>query len=248
MKNIKNCFFKAHKMRATGGVNIVFILLLVTVLTGCARKDALDGITMTVEDIPFFEENEIEVQTGVVSLEEEKSVFLQETVNEEKLICIHICGAVNNPGVYELKDGSRVYEAVCAAGGYACNADKDYVNQALVLNDSDKLVIPTIEETSFVDGNITVVREKNFGIECGTADGSGSPNSSQSGENFGKINLNTATVEELCTLSGIGEARAKAIVSYRTDNGPFKTIEDIMNVSGIKDASFSKIKDDICVN
>lgn len=246
MKKIKKCFSKAHKMRVTGGVNMIFILLFVTALMGCTRKDASDGITMTVEDIPVFEENEVEVQTGVISLEEEKSDLLQEPVKEEKLICIHICGAVKNPGVYELKNGSRVYEAVCAAGGYADNADMDYVNQALVLNDSDKLVIPTLEETSFVDGNTTVVKEKDFGIEGGNIDGSMTLN--QSGADFGKVNLNTATVEELCTLSGIGEARAKAIISYRTDNGPFITIEDIMNVSGIKEASFSKIKDDICVN
>ena len=246
MKNIKKCFSKAQKMRVTGGVNMIFILLFVIALMGCTRKNASDGITMTVEDIPVFEKNEVEVQTGVISLEEEKSDLLQEPVKEEKLICIHICGAVKNPGVYELKNGSRVYEAVCAAGGYADNADMDYVNQALVLNDSDKLVIPTLEETSFVDGNTTVVKEKDFGIEGGNIDGSMTLN--QSGADFGKVNLNTATVEELCTLSGIGEARAKAIISYRTDNGPFITIEDIMNVSGIKEASFSKIKDDICVN
>ena len=123
-----------------------------------------------------------------------------------------------------------------AAGGYRDDADEDYVNQALVLNDSDKLVIPTLADTEAMvipsDGKV-----REFGV------GSGDPKTES-----GKVNINTAGVEELCTLSGIGEARAKVIISYRDSNGPFGSIEDIMNVSGIKQASFDRIKNDICVN
>jgi competence protein ComEA len=97
-------------------------------------------------------------------------------------------------------------------------------------------VIPTLADTEAMvipsDGKV-----REFGV------GSGDPKTES-----GKVNINTAGVEELCTLSGIGEARAKVIISYRDSNGPFGSIEDIMNVSGIKQASFDRIKNDICVN
>ena len=210
---------------------LLFILLTADALTGCTRRSEIPDSVITVENIPLYEENIEEVKVGEVTAPKE------EPIPEEKVICVHICGAVVSPGVYEIPPGSRVYEAVMAAGGYRDDADKDYVNQALVLNDSDKLVIPTLADTEamVIPSN---GKKKEFGI------GSGVPVS----ESSGKVNINTAGVEELCTLPGIGEARAKVIISYRESSGPFKSIEDIMNVSGIKQASFDKIKNDICVN
>lgn len=209
---------------------LLFILLTADALTGCTRRSEIPDSVITVENIPLYEENIEEVKVGEVTAPKE------EPIPEEKVICVHICGAVVSPGVYEIPQGSRVYEAVMAAGGYRDDADEDYVNQALVLNDSDKLVIPTLADTEAMvipsDGKV-----REFGV------GSGDPKTES-----GKVNINTAGVEELCTLSGIGEARAKVIISYRDSNGPFGSIEDIMNVSGIKQASFDRIKNDICVN
>jgi len=209
---------------------LLIILLTADALTGCTRRSEIPDSVITVENIPLYEENIEEVKVGEVTAPKE------EPIPEEKVICVHICGAVVSPGVYEITQGSRVYEAVMAAGGYRDDADEDYVNQALVLNDSDKLVIPTLADTEAMvipsDGKV-----REFGV------GSGDPKTES-----GKVNINTAGVEELCTLSGIGEARAKVIISYRDSNGPFGSIEDIMNVSGIKQASFDRIKNDICVN
>ncbi|MBE5858295.1 MAG: ComEA family DNA-binding protein [Lachnospiraceae bacterium] len=218
------------KKMPVGWMILLIILLTADALTGCTRRSEIPDSVITVENIPLYEENIEEVKVGEVTAPKE------EPIPEEKVICVHICGAVVSPGVYEIPRGSRVYEAVMAAGGYREDADEDYVNQALVLNDSDKLVIPTLADTeAMVIPSDRKARE--FGV------GSGDPKTES-----GKVNINTAGVEELCTLSGIGEARAKVIISYRDSNGPFGSIEDIMNVSGIKQASFDRIKNDICVN
>ncbi|MBO7387458.1 MAG: helix-hairpin-helix domain-containing protein [Lachnospiraceae bacterium] len=225
---MKLIFFS--KKMPVGWMILLIILLTADALTGCTRRSEIPDSVITVENIPLYEENIEEVKVGEVTAPKE------EPIPEEKVICVHICGAVVSPGVYEIPMGSRVYEAVMAACGYRDDADEDYVNQALVLNDSDKLVIPTLADTEAMvipsDG-----KAHEFGV------GSGVPKTES-----GKVNINTAGVEELCTLSGIGEARAKVIISYRDSNGPFGSIEDIMNVSGIKQASFDRIKNDICVN
>lgn len=148
------------------------------------------------------------------------------TVKEEK-IYVHICGAVVNPGVYELDGDSRVFEVIEAAGGFSEDACQDYVNQAGRLNDGERLVIPTIEE-----------------IETAKADGNTGASSSASG----LVNINTASESELGSISGIGAGKAAAIVKYREENGSFASVEDIMKVSGIKEGTYEKIKDKITVN
>ena len=170
-----------------------------------------------------------------------------------KTIFVHVCGAVVNPDVYELPLGSRVYEAVQMAGGFTENADSNYVNQAQQLSDGVKLVIPTLEQTQ-----ITVSEGEEgtqFGIvgEQGGANGQNVSAAAQngreeSGQDDGKININTASEAELCNIPGIGAVRAAAIAAYRQDNGGFSSIEDIMNVAGIKEGTYEKIKDSIRVN
>ena len=170
-----------------------------------------------------------------------------------KTIFVHVCGAVKNPDVYELPLGSRVYEAVQMAGGFTEDADMNYVNQAQRLSDGVKLVIPTLEQTQTTvsEGG----EETQFGImgEQGSTDGlnesAGAQNGSgESGQGDGKININTASEAELCNIPGIGAVRAAAIVAYRQDKGGFSSIEDIMNVAGIKEGTYEKIKDSIRVN
>lgn len=143
---------------------------------------------------------------------------------EPARIMVDISGAVANPGVYELREGARVCDAVEAAGGLTGEADLDALNQAQLLSDAQKIRVCTREETA-----------------------QGLPNGAADGADDRKININRADAAQLATLSGIGESRARDIIAYREANGAFQSIEDIMKVSGIKEATFNKIKDAIAV-
>ncbi len=154
----------------------------------------------------------------------------EETATDEK-IYVYICGAVQNPGVYALKEGSRVYEAVDAAGGLTDNADLLHTNQARVLTDGEQVTILTEEEAEDLPVDTETVLQ--------------TP-SEETGES-GLVNINTATKEQLKTLNGIGDARAEAIIAYREENGTFRSIDDIMKVTGIGESLFSNIKDAITV-
>lgn len=166
---------------------------------------------------------------------------------ETKTLVVHICGAVSAPGVYELPAGSRIIDAVEAGGGFLPEAEEACCNLAEEIVDGCQIYIMTKSE-SCADGQT----EKKAGIQTSpdsdmqTTDRNVRSNSAPALEN-GLVNLNTADVAALMTLPGIGESRAKAIISYREQHGAFAKIEDIMKISGIKQAAFSKIKDKITV-
>ena len=166
---------------------------------------------------------------------------------EAKTLVVHICGAVSAPGVYELPAGSRIIDAVEAGGGFLPEAEEACCNLAEEIVDGCQIYIMTKAE-SCADGQT----EKKAGIQTSpdsdmqTTDRNARSNSAPALEN-GLVNLNTADVAALMTLPGIGESRAKAIISYREQHGAFAKIEDIMKLSGIKQAAFSKIKDKITV-
>ena len=169
------------------------------------------------------------------------------SLEEAKTLVVHICGAVSAPGVYELPAGSRIIDAVEAGGGFLPEADEACCNLAEEIVDGCQIYIMTKSE-SCADGQT----EKKAGIQTSpdsdmqTTDRNVRSNSTTALEN-GLVNLNTADVAALMTLPGIGESRAKAIISYREQHGAFAKIEDIMKISGIKQAAFSKIKDKITV-
>lgn len=166
---------------------------------------------------------------------------------EAKTLVVHICGAVSAPGVYELPAGSRIIDAVEAGGGFLPEADEACCNLAEEIVDGCQIYIMTKSE-SCADGQT----EKKAGIQTSPdsdmqmTDRNVRSNSTTALDN-GLVNLNTADVAALMTLPGIGESRAKAIISYREQHGAFAQIEDIMKISGIKQAAFSKIKDKITV-
>jgi competence protein ComEA len=166
---------------------------------------------------------------------------------EAKTLVVHICGAVSAPGVYELPAGSRIIDAVEAGGGFLPEAEEACCNLAEEIVDGCQIYIMTKSE-SCADGQT----EKKAGIQTSpdsdmqTTDRNVRSNSATALEN-GLVNLNTADIAALTTLPGIGESRAKAIISYREQHGAFAQIEDIMKISGIKQAAFSKIKDKITV-
>ncbi|HJD01442.1 MAG TPA: helix-hairpin-helix domain-containing protein [Candidatus Mediterraneibacter excrementavium] len=137
-------------------------------------------------------------------------------------ICVYICGAVHEPGVYELPEGSRVHEALEMAGGMTEEAAAYALNLARIAVDGEQIYVPDAEE---IQGQSIL-------------SGSGYEK---------KVNINTASMEELMTLTGIGEAKAESIIRYREENGGFQSIEDLMEIGGIKEGVFEKIKDDITI-
>ena len=141
-------------------------------------------------------------------------------------IGVYISGEVKNTGVYYLKKGSRITDLINICGGLTEEADVSKINPAQKLNDSDKIIIPKKEENLNTE-SIEDTNESDINAQE-------------------KININTATKDELTSLNGIGEATANKIINYRNKN-KFKEIEDIMNVPGIGEAKFSNIKDYICV-
>ncbi len=168
-------------------------------------------------------------------------------------IYVYICGAVVNAGVVSGGADMRLYQAVELCGGLIDEADGTRVNLAMQLKDGDKIYIPyAYDDINLTDEINNGCNPNATGISGSNTENSGG-NSKSSGGNTGGagssnlININKASKSELMQLSGIGEARALDIISYREKHGAFKRIEDIKNVSGIKDAAFNKIKDYICV-
>jgi competence protein ComEA len=137
---------------------------------------------------------------------------------------------VAHPDVYELSYDSIVKDAIEAAGGPTGEADLNRINLARRVHDEEQIYVPQKGEESF---------------PVSPPSGPSAPSSSS--QEGGKVNINTATAEELDTLPGVGPSIAQRIIDYRTTNGPFQSIEDIKNVKGIGDATFEKLKDKITV-
>lgn len=144
-------------------------------------------------------------------------------------VWIHVCGQVACPGVYQAPEGSRVYQLVEMAGGLTDEASEETLNMAAVVSDGQQIYVPNREEAA------SMPRPDGGGVEAGAE------------ETPAKVNINTAGISQLCTLRGIGESRARDIIAYRESHGAFARIEDIMKISGIKQAAFDKIKDSISV-
>lgn len=182
---------------------------------------------------------------GLSACAKEETVYLER--NEEALVatetttpdvskepafcCVYVCGAVAEPGVYTLPPDARICDALEAAGGFTEEAATDAVNLAEVIRDAEQIWFPTKEEAKSRQGDFAA----------------GDGNSSL-GETDGRIDLNTATREELMTIPGIGESKADSIMAYRMEHGDFADVREIMKIEGIKEGIFEKIKDRITVN
>ncbi len=166
---------------------------------------------------------------------------------QQAMIYVDVCGAVANPGVFQLAAGSRVFQAIEAAGGYLPKAALTCVNRAGVLTDGQQLYILTQEEMErqgLDPAEMAGASDEQMNGSAGTGQNTGMTAQVQQDN---RININTADEAQLTTLTGIGATRAQAIIAYREENGPFAAIEDIMNVQGIKEGTFAKIKDEIVV-
>lgn len=162
---------------------------------------------------------------------EAKNEEILEEVKEKNQIIVHVTGQVKNSGVVSLEEGARVVDAIYSAGGETVDADLNKLNLAYILNDGDKIFVPKKEDS------------QTEYITSGAGENVSSYTTQSSDSKI--ININTATVDELSTLSGIGKAIAERIVAYRMQNGKFENIEDIKNVTGIGDSKFNNIKDEI---
>lgn len=148
-------------------------------------------------------------------------------------VYVDVDGAVVSPGVYRLKDGARVAQAIDAAGGLTAEADVTGLNRASKITDGQKIYVPT-------------VGEQQAAAAVGGAE-SGAVTTLGAGSSSGLVNINTASAAELQTLSGIGPSMAQSIIDERTKNGAFSSVDDLMRVSGIGEKKLAKIKDCICV-
>ncbi|MFI3208840.1 MAG: helix-hairpin-helix domain-containing protein [Eubacteriales bacterium] len=206
---------KSGKFRCIG--RICWILLFLCICTGCRSNATDETESLVVLDDNFNTTSEEMTESS----EEEVSTELEVI----EMISVYVCGAVNNEGVYELAYGSRIYEALEAAGGMTEEAMKTYLNLAEVLVDGQKIYVPTDDEVE--EGLVTSYDE------------------SEEGSSSGKVNINTASKSELMTLTGIGEAKADSIIAYRESNGTFTAPEDIMLIDGIKEGVYNQIADEI---
>lgn len=166
---------------------------------------------------------------------------------QEQLVKVDIKGAINLPGIYSLTSSSRVIDVIEKAGGLTENADTSVINLSKKLTDEMVIIIYTKAEVRNFEE--TKEREATVQEKCNQKDQNALKNdaciTTTPNKVSGKVSINTGTVEELMTLTGIGEAKAKDIITYREKNGPFKKIEDIKNVTGIGENIFAQIKENI---
>jgi competence protein ComEA len=194
----------------------------------------------------YYKNNNIEKEINEkISLKYEKQnedKNLEENViNEIKYVYVDVKGYVKNPGVYKVEEGSRVNDVIVLAGGLIKNANTKYVNLSKKI--TDEMIINIISNQEVKD-MIEAKKEINLVIDENKIS---TPDTSTPNDNEILININTANQEQLMELSGIGEAKAKAIIDYRVTSGVFSSIEDIMKVSGISESTFAKIKTFITV-
>ena len=181
-------------------------------------------------ELPLHERVALETAKADNSAPEQTTAELQSEPVEQSpaIIIVDVKGAVERPNVYSLQEGQRLIDAVTAAGGYTAEADSRLLNHAQLLVDEEVIYVPLVGEEPPVFEQPS--------SEAATNDGAGSV-----------VNINTADESELMTLTGIGPAKAAAIVSYRTEQGYFQKIEDLMNVSGIGEKTFETLADTIAV-
>ena len=210
-------------------IGIVCSFLLIAGLCySCNYKEDESYISLEKSNI----EEDTEEETEIGNETESKSEPSIET--PAPILYVHICGAVKKPGVYSINQGDRLIDLVELAGGFAQDAALDYMNQAQEVADGSRIYIPTKEELMELSREEYILGEELQTLE-------------EEKKESRLVNINNADANELMSLPGIGEAKAKSIIEYRQSYGEFQKNEDIMKISGIKEGLFEKIKDKITV-
>lgn len=236
MEKIKNIL---NQYKIYIALIILFILILIFILLNDSNNK---------KDVKI----EKEVKTSSTQTEKVKKKYLR----------VDIKGEVVKPGVYELEENKRVIDLINMAGGLSKNADTSYINLSKKLKDEMTIVVYSKEEIAKMKDKESIIVYMEKECECDgitndaciyneSKNNNSNKNSSEKNstkkESGSKVNINTANIEELTELKGIGESKAEAIIKYREENGKFKSIEDIMNVTGIGESAYSKIKENITV-
>ena len=194
------------------------MLLLFGVLTGCREQSGVlirNAQSRTEAELADTEGDKVQDKVSP-----ETPIMQERRLSEQRYACVYLCGAVMRPGIYEVAEGTKIYEIIELAGGFAENADETCLNLAETVSDGRMIRVYYVGENRSGAGN--------------GANAFGGTN--------GMVNLNTAGLAELMSLPGIGEAKASKIVEYREKHGFFRSTEEIMNVPGIKDGLYEKIK------
>lgn len=203
-------------------------------------------IALIIYEVAIKKENLIENITDINTIEtsEENETKEQEKVDITKEIMVYITGEVKNPGIYELEENSRIKDVIEKAGGLKETADITDINLATILQDEDKITIPTKDKTMEEKQNTERIQSNKQSKTTEKSQNTTSISTNATGKNQNtKVNINTATQTELETLPGIGPSTASKIVSYRKENGKFKSIEEIKKVNGIGESKYKKIKE-----
>lgn len=216
----KGFYMKNGKNRI---VTLIFTCLLLTVLPACGAAEQSGSLTLLLEEgAGRGSGSGASASEDGASLSGEAARDGGESAAEGgaplQTSFVHICGEVESPGVYEVAEDARICDVLLLAGGFTEHAATDAVNMAQKVTDGMQVVVPSVEEAA----------ERQAIAEA---------------EADGRVELNTATLEQLCTLPGIGETRARAILLYREEHGGFSATEELMQVSGIKEGTFNRLKE-----
>lgn len=209
---------------------ILMLIIIVAVCCGCGNK------SYSIEQIKVDEttrENSVEISTQA-AVEPTPVGSIVEGEDTATEIYVYVCGAVESPGVYSFPPDALVEEAIKLAGGFTDDANKDYLNLARKLVDGEKIYVPREGELEAYSSITEECYPEGGNVNTEQANGS-------------LVNINTASETELTSIPGVGPSRARDIISYREAHGGFKSVEDIMNVPGIKEGVFNKIKDYITI-
>lgn len=218
---------KIQANKVIAGLMGLLILVVIScfLLLGNPSKNAQEEI------LPSWSGQSESLSSAAISSEK---TTVESDIASSRTITVDIKGAVKKPGVYELPSDSRVNDAILLAGGVTAEADRQSVNFAQKLNDEAVVYVASQGE------NISVVAANK--AVASTAEAVGAGDSSD------KVNLNTATLADLQTISGIGQKRAQDILDYRDGNGGFKSVDDLSNVSGIGEKTLEKLREEVTVD
>jgi len=216
-------------------INIIVILISSFIIIGTIayklNLNIQDEVYIVSENEENIEEDNIKIEKDYETNNIENNIEYKNKENTiSKNVTIYVSGEVNNPGIVTIESDKRLYDAVEKLGGVTENADLNRINLAIKLNDEEHYIIPKIGEENIISQDISVNNIDTI-----------------KNEQTSKININTATIEELDNLPGVGEATANKILNYREENGMFKSIEEVKNVNGIGEKKYIDIKEKICI-
>ena len=219
---------------------MIIYLMMIGSMSGCALLGQDNSLVLEAQTTQETVSSERQTDSSENTQKTENvtqntiSKVTEETPGSQELY-VYVCGAVKKPGVYTFQTGNRICDAIEAAGGFSKKADDVAQNLAEPLVDGQQLYVPYKNEKKSVEqpsqkenSQMSALQEP---VDAGQS----------------KVNLNQATKEQLMTLPGIGEAKAQSILNYRQEKGSFTSVEEIMNIEGIKEGVFQNIKDHITV-